>query len=127
MKMSANRREEVKFKKGRQDVVSVERPHRDISSQWKMGENDCRLARVKSRQILPQPGKGFRRDLGIPPGIPGGRIDADQLPTAVFDNVVDLVFEYFLIRAAVGVRQVIMIADGSMQGKTEPAKAVRTP
>ena len=123
MEMSANSRAEVEFEKERQHIVSVERTHGNVGAKGEMGENDRRLAGVKPGKTLSQPGKGFRRDLRIPPSITRGRVDADQLPTAVFNDVVDLVLECSLIRAPVRVRQIIVISDGGVDRKTEAGES----
>jgi hypothetical protein len=89
VEMPAEDRPEVEFQKADQHIVRIERAHRHAGTQGKMSKENCRPAPIKSWQLFIEPRKRIGGNVGLLPCGAFGRVDAYQLPTSIFEGVIN--------------------------------------
>ena len=107
-----------------QQRVGVERPHGHAFAEREMGEHYGRLARVVSGKVVVQPGKRRGLDARVLVTLAVGGVEGDELPTVPRKVVIEAAGKGGVVRAPIGVRDVIIIAGHSVGWHAELAEGV---
>jgi len=87
-----------------------------------MGEHNGRSSGVEPGKIFIQPGEGFCRDGGLVCLGPFTGIEPDDLPAAMLEGVIDLVWKDLLVRGTIGIGEMIVIADDGVTWNAKGGK-----